>query len=88
MIANSNYGAPFGFGRAISVMMEQFFRKNWLVVVGVGLGILGGLSYWYFIGCNSGSCAITSKPTNSAAYGGLMGGLIFSIFATKKETKK
>ena len=43
-------------------------------IVGAGLGY----AYYYFIGCASGTCAITSKPLNSTLYGALMGLLFFS----------
>lgn len=65
--------------------MKKFFKKNLLVVIGIPLGALGGYLYWYYIGCLSGSCAITSNPLNSTLYGAAMGGLIFSMF--KKEKK-
>jgi hypothetical protein len=50
------------------------------------IGPIGGYLYYYFVRCNSGTCAITSKPVNSTLYGALMGGLFLNIF--KKETKK
>ena len=46
------------------------------LIAGGSIGALLGYAYYYFIGCNSGSCAITSKPLNSAVYGALMGILI------------
>jgi len=60
-------------------------KKNLLIVIGVAVGAIGGYLYWQFIGCESGSCAITSKPVNSTVYGAVMGGLLFSIFQRKKE---
>ncbi len=65
--------------------MISFFRTHQIVVLGVVLGAIAGFLYWNFIGCNSGSCAITSKPVNSSNYGALMGGVLFSMF--KKEPK-
>ena len=60
--------------------------KKWLVwAIGIGIGALGGFSYWYFIGCNSGSCAITSSPLNSTLYGGLMGGLLVNTFQSSSR---
>ncbi len=49
------------------------------------IGAVAGYSYWYFVGCNSGSCAITSSPVNSSIYGGLMGGLVLNSFSRKKK---
>ena len=38
-------------------------------------GATGGYAYYYFIGCLSGTCPITSNPYISTAYGALVGGL-------------
>lgn len=51
-----------------------------LTTVGIVIGAIGGYAYYYFVGCASGTCAITSKPLNSTLYGSLMGGLLFNIF--------
>lgn len=51
---------------------------KWIIAIVIGAGV--GFSYWYFIGCNSGTCAITSSPINSSIYGGLMGILILNSF--------
>jgi len=53
--------------------------------IGIALGAVGGFLYWYYIGCNSGSCAITSSPINSTLYGGMMGGLLLNSFESKKS---
>ena len=65
---------------------------NWLKKVNLrklGLGvILGGAigyAYYYFIGCKSGTCAITSSPVNSTLYGVMLGALW--TFPTKKKKK-
>lgn len=65
--------------------MDFIIKYKW-AIVGVVVGAIGGFLYWNFVGCDSGSCAITSKPLNSSAYGALMGGLFFSSF--QKEEKK
>lgn len=65
--------------------MNNFIKKNILVIAGVIIGAVGGFLYWKFIGCASGTCAITSKPINSTAYGAVMGGLLFSMFKKKKK---
>ena len=44
-------------------------------------GALAGLAYYYFIGCASGSCPITSSPFSSMLYMGLIGWLISGIFS-------
>ena len=60
--------------------------KNWMLWgIGIVIGAAGGYLYWYFVGCVSGSCAITSSPVNSTLYGGLMGGLLGNVFSTPKK---
>ena len=60
--------------------MKLFFQKHLLTILGIGIGLISGYLYWLFIGCYSGTCAITSDPKNSTLYGGIMGGLLFSLF--------
>jgi Family of unknown function (DUF6132) len=60
--------------------MKQIIYKRVLpVVVGASLGF----AYYYYIGCVSGSCAITSNPYISTVYGGLLGFLV--SFPSKKK---
>ncbi|MBX2962231.1 MAG: hypothetical protein KF687_06945 [Cyclobacteriaceae bacterium] len=56
--------------------------------IGIALGAAAGFLYWYYIGCTSGGCAITSSPVNSTLYGGLMGGLLLNTFESKKQSKE
>lgn len=63
----------------------NFLIKHKLWVIGIAAGAIGGYLYYYFIGCVSGTCPITSHPLNSTLYGALMGGLFFNLF--KKENK-
>ncbi len=53
------------------------------LLLGIVLGFIGGYLYYYFIGCQSGTCAIQSKPINMTLYGGLIGGIL--LFKVKKE---
>ncbi len=57
-----------------------------LTSIGIAIGALAGYTYYYYVGCASGTCAITSKPLNSTLYGALLGGLVFNMFVN--ETKK
>lgn len=61
----------------------NFINNNKLTIIGVVIGAIGGYLYYYYVGCASGTCPITSKPLNSTLYGALMGSLFFNIF--KKE---
>ncbi|MDF3026256.1 MAG: hypothetical protein K0S23_563 [Fluviicola sp.] len=66
--------------------MKSFIKKYRLAIIGGIIGAAGGYAYYYFIGCSTGSCAITSKPINSTLYGSVMGTLLFSSF--RKNSKK
>ncbi len=67
--------------------MENFIKKHKLGLIGIVLGGILGYAYYHFIGCNTGTCAITSKPINSSVYGMVMGYLILSTFEKTKENK-
>ncbi|MDZ7646231.1 MAG: DUF6132 family protein [Cytophagales bacterium] len=60
-------------------------KQYWPTLVGVIIGLGAGYVYWQQIGCVTGSCPITSHPLNSSLYGGLMGGLLFSMFQKEKK---
>jgi hypothetical protein len=51
---------------------KNIFKLVLGVLVGGGLGF----AYFYFVGCRTGSCPITSSPIISTAYGSLIGGLV------------
>jgi hypothetical protein len=66
---------------------------NWIlqhkiIIIGALVGALGGFLYWNYIGCLSGTCAITSSPVNSTIYFSFMGGLLFSAFKKKNSENK
>lgn len=65
--------------------IKSLLKSNWLTIVGVVVGAAGGFAYWHFIGCSTGTCPITSNPYLSMLWGGVFGGLLFSIFNTKKK---
>ena len=56
--------------------MISFLKKHLILFIGIVLGGVVGFLYYYFIGCASGTCAITSKPLNSSIYGMVLGGLL------------
>jgi len=55
--------------------LKVFFKswRFWRPFLAVVIGSLTGFLYFYFIGCNSGSCGITSNPYMSMVWGGLLG---------------
>ena len=69
-------------------MKKKIFIIN---IVSVIIGSFAGYMYWLHIGCNSGTCPITSKWLNTTLYGGLLGYLISSSvldFIKKKKDVK
>ena len=59
-------------------------------VIGFAIGGIGGFAYFYFIGCRTGSCPITSNPFVSTIWGGVIGALLADtltdLFRKKKTT--
>ena len=66
----------------------SFIKSNLWLIGGILIGALAGFLYWNFIGCTTGSCAITSNPINSTLYGSVTGGLIFSTIKKKNTNTK
>jgi len=67
--------------------MNTFIKKNLLAIAGIAVGALAGFLYWKFVGCNTGTCAITSSPVNSTLYGSVLGGLLFTTMKKEKSEK-
>ena len=68
-------------------MYSMIKKELFITFLGVFLGLIAGYTYYHYIGCETGTCAITSKPINSSLYGGLMGGLLFNLFLNKNKKK-
>lgn len=68
--------------------VKEYFLGHKLEFTGAFTGALAGLAYWYFVGCASGTCAITSNPYISTIYGGVTGWLMFGIFKDRKNSNK
>lgn len=68
--------------------MNAFLIKHWLKIAGITLGALGGYLYYYYVGCVSGTCPITSNPYRMMIYGAIIGYLLLDMFSQKNNTKK
>lgn len=55
--------------------VKEFFNSwyFWKPFMAASIGALAGFLYYYFVGCSSGTCAITSNPFMSILMGGLLG---------------
>ena len=71
----------------IFLRKKLFGRIQILTLIGLVIGAIGGYIYYSQIGCISGTCAITSNPWMSTAWGGAFGYLIIGMF-DKKEFKE
>lgn len=62
-------------------------KKGWksllLPIAGIILGAVGGYIYYIKIGCQSGTCPITSNPSLSMLWGAILGFLLFDMFRKK-----
>jgi hypothetical protein len=62
---------------------KKFIIKKALPVLG---GALLGYAYYYFIGCYSGTCPITSNPYISTFYGALIAFIL--VLPSKKKSEQ
>jgi hypothetical protein len=49
------------------------------------IGALGGYAYYYYIGCASGACPISSNPYISTGYGAVIG--LTLTFGNRKKVQ-
>ncbi len=68
--------------------MKKWVQRNRLYFIGAFLGAIAGFLYWKFVGCSSGTCAITSNPIVSTIYFSIIGALVISVFQRKNNTSK
>lgn len=60
--------------------LKEFLKSGSFIksLLGIVIGGLAGFLYFYFVGCKSGTCAITSNPVSSIITGSLLGFIIGS----------
>ena len=69
--------------------MKKTILKYRLAITGLFTGAIAGWCYWYFVGCASGNCPISSSPLNSSVYWAAVGALSFSMLKRQTtETEK
>jgi hypothetical protein len=65
--------------------MRNFLNQYKTYIIGIVLGAFAGFFYWWFVGCSSGSCPITSLWYNTMAYGMIIGALLGSSKRGKEK---
>ena len=68
--------------------MKKWLLNNKLTLIGAIAGAIGGYLYYYFVGCASGTCGITSSPINSTLYFAILGGLIVNLIKPTDNSQK
>lgn len=70
-------------------MNKKKYITNIIITI---IGLILGYIYWYKVGCNSGSCPITSRWYLTTIYGGLIGylggDLIYDIMYKRKKKSR
>lgn len=70
MIMNTSNGKSKKQFKFRELIKSAGFLKS---LAGIVIGGTAGYLYYYFVGCSTGSCAITSNPYMSIIFGSAMG---------------
>lgn len=73
-------GVQVGF---VELIKKIYSMKLFRMALFLTIGASGGYAYYYFVGCYSGTCTISSNPVISTIYGALIGFLLTP--STKKK---
>jgi len=65
--------------------VTALLRRHWRTLLGALLGAAGGALYAHFIGCRTGTCALTSNPWTAGAFFGLTGAIALAPSAPRQE---
>jgi hypothetical protein len=69
-------------------LQQAALMQVWMKRIGTtALGALGGFAYYYFVGCTSGACPISSNPWASTAYGALIG-IVMTMGSVKDKAQE
>lgn len=60
--------------------MKTLLKKHLKPILFAVGGALAGLAYYYFVGCSTGTCPLTSNPFIAMLYMGFVGWLLSGIF--------
>ena len=64
---------------------KEFIKSSYFLrpFLGVVIGGIAGYLYYHFVGCASGSCAITGNPFMSTIAGGFLGFFVLNSPCSK-----
>lgn len=68
--------------------MKNWIQNNKLYIIGAISGALAGYLYYKYVGCLTGTCAITSDPLKSTIYFAMLGALLFGLFNKEKKIEE
>lgn len=68
--------------------MKRWLQTNKLYFIGALIGALAGFLYWKYVGCVTGTCAITSNPYRSTIYFAFFGALVLGSFIKRDQYGK
>lgn len=77
-----------GLRNKIKIIVMGLLKKYWVYILFIIIGGIGGYLYWYYVGCATGTCPITSNWYSSSGYGMVMGGLLPGVFRRRKPEAK
>ncbi|RYY67529.1 MAG: hypothetical protein EOO12_00750 [Chitinophagaceae bacterium] len=66
--------------------MKNRIIANKRYLFGAVTGAVAGYLYWRYVGCLTGTCAITSNPLRSTLYFAFVGALLSGLFKKDKKT--
>jgi hypothetical protein len=67
--------------------MKNWITRNRLYFIGGFFGAIGGFLYGKYIGCLTGTCAITSNPLRSTIYFAILAAVLAVMFQREKKYK-
>ncbi len=56
--------------------MKAGLKAHWRTALGAAVGAAGGALYAHFVGCHTGTCAITSSVWTAGAFFGVTGAIV------------
>lgn len=66
----------------------NWIRKKKITIIITFAGAIAGYFYWKYVGCVSGSCAITSVWWRATIYGAIMGWFLGDLLNDKITKQK